>query len=56
MARNLCERCDGLGRMTAHSVPCTACGGSGDNGKYMERVREVLRNAVVPPAPEETKH
>lgn len=25
-----CPRCDGLGRMTPNSVPCTACGGTGE--------------------------
>jgi hypothetical protein len=25
-----CSRCDGLGRTTAHAVPCTRCGGTGD--------------------------
>jgi DnaJ-class molecular chaperone len=24
-----CVRCDGRGRLTAHSVPCSRCGGSG---------------------------
>lgn len=25
-----CPRCDGLGKITAHSVPCSACKGSGE--------------------------
>jgi DnaJ-class molecular chaperone len=27
--RRRCERCDGFGRLTAHSVPCIACNGEG---------------------------
>lgn len=33
VARNRCVRCDGRGRLTAHSVPCSRCGGSGEEPK-----------------------
>jgi len=28
--RIICPRCDGLGRLTAHSVACSRCNGSGE--------------------------
>lgn len=29
-----CQRCEGLGRLTAHAVPCLRCQGSGEEPRY----------------------